>query len=99
MLKYLLDYFKWWFVVPDSVRPKQKLSKSARAQGATNMNIGDKVIAVGSGRKTKELNGGDLSRRGDRTPGFAGLVEEMVVMTVKVCERRSIFSTKMTCIS
>lgn len=57
-------------------------TKNTKERG-NYMNIGDKVIAVGAGRKTKELNGGDIERNGDRSPGFAGLVSDMVVMTVK----------------
>ena len=56
------------------------------------MNIGDKVIAVGAGRKTKELNGGDIRRAGDRTPGFAGLVSDMVVMTIKEIDGDSVMT-------
>jgi hypothetical protein len=47
------------------------------------MNVGDKVIAVGAGRKTKELNGGDISRPEGKIPGFMGLVVDQTVMTVE----------------
>lgn len=46
------------------------------------MNIGDKVIAVGLGRKTQALNGCDTERPESKLPGFSGLVVDMVVMTV-----------------
>lgn len=54
---------------------KQKLKE------IQHMNVGTKVIAVGVGRKTKELNGGDIVRSRARG-GFSSLVAEQLVMTV-----------------
>jgi hypothetical protein len=67
-------------------------SNANKPKGATNMNIGDKVIAVGMGRKSKELNGGDIERAGDRLPGFTGLVVDMVVMTVTDIEGSTVLT-------
>lgn len=69
--------FMWNFVRP-STKIKQK--------DGVKMNIGDKVIAVGVGRKTKELNGGDIVRSHGRG-GFGTLALEQVVMTVESMDR------------
>lgn len=46
------------------------------------MKIGDKVVAVGSGVRTKDLNNGDIHRSHGRG-GFDSLVAEGVSMTVQ----------------
>lgn len=63
------------------VRPDTKIN-STKVRGEIKMNIGDKVIAVGLGRKTQALNGCDMERPESKLPGFSGLVVDMVVMTV-----------------
>ncbi len=46
------------------------------------MHIGDEVVAIGSGRRTKELNGSDIVRSHGRG-GFDSLVNEGIKMTVQ----------------
>jgi hypothetical protein len=84
MLKWLLNLLKG---------PEKQTNPKQKREVKTNMNIGDKVIAVGLGRKTKELNGGELTRKGsERLPGFTGLVVDMVVMTVTDIEGSTIYT-------
>jgi hypothetical protein len=74
-------------------KPSKTETKPKQKKAGLSMNIGDKVIAVGMGRKTKELNGGELKRKGDsRLPGFTGLVVDMVVMTVKDIDGDTIYT-------
>jgi hypothetical protein len=72
----------WTQLVPDAMSTIKFTPRSKRKTEVTKMNRGDKVIAVGMGRKTKELNEGDIKRPSKKLPGFTGLVVDMVVMTV-----------------
>jgi len=81
---------RFWFkghiqyvkLIPNVVRPSTKITAHSAEESIT-MNIGDKVIAVGAGRKTKELNNGDIERPESKLPGFTGLVVDMQTMTVE----------------
>jgi len=75
------------FQCKNFVRPnKQNKNALSAKRSNASMNIGDKVIAVGAGRKTKELNGGDIVRSHGRG-GFGTLALEQVVMTIESIER------------
>jgi hypothetical protein len=70
--------------------------RTKRKTEVTKMNIGDKVIAVGMGRKTKELNEGDIKRPSKKLPGFTGLVVEMIVMTVTEIDGNTVSTANYT---
>lgn len=80
MFKLIRQFLKEMFM-NDFVRPNTQTKERGN-----NMNVGDKVIAVGVGRKTKELNDGDIVRSQGRG-GFGTLALEMVVMTIESLER------------
>jgi hypothetical protein len=79
---------KW---LRDLVSTNKDTGPSPKERG-NSMNPGDKVIAVGAGRKTKELNGGDIERNGDRIPGFMGLVVDQKVMTIREIEGSTVYT-------
>lgn len=86
---------KWLLTLWNVVRPSnavKTVNKQGIARKEVSMNIGDKVIAVGAGRKSKELNGGDLTRNGDRLPGFMGLVVDQTVMTIKELDGSTVYT-------